>query len=139
MPGGASPSRRVNRSADEIAEVQNGIAHSGRCEVHHGITDVPDLNVEQCDQVAVGLVHLARIPHDHRFSALTVDRSALEPAEHELHQRIRGVLAFTPNLFEPRYAVAARPSGVGERSAPAATKGSIGSRCKRAKVPIVTH
>jgi len=63
--------------------VQDGIAHPWCGQIHHRIADVPDLDVEQCDELAVLLMQLTGIPHDRRLSSACFDGMAFEPPQHE--------------------------------------------------------
>ena len=75
----------------EVAVADDGVAHPPGGEVHHRVADVAELEIEHGDDPAVGVVKLARVPHDRRFPSLGVDRVAPEPSDRELEERI-GVL-----------------------------------------------
>jgi hypothetical protein len=53
----------------ERAVADDGVAHPPGGEVHHGVADVADLEVEHGDDAPVGLVELAGVPHDDRLPA----------------------------------------------------------------------
>ena len=71
-----------------VAEAEHGVAHAERGEVHHRITQMTELEVEDRGDVTVLVMELARVPHDRRLAALRVDRVAVDPPETELEERV---------------------------------------------------
>ena len=71
-----------------VAEAEHGVAHAERGEIHHRITQMTELEVEDRGDVPILVVELSGVPHDRGLAALRVDRVAVDPPQTELEEGV---------------------------------------------------
>ena len=71
-----------------VAVADDGVAHTPGGEIHHRVAEVAQLEIQYSQDLAAGMVELARVPDHGRFPAGGVDRVAAQPAEAELEEGV---------------------------------------------------
>ncbi|CAB4835175.1 unannotated protein [freshwater metagenome] len=113
----------------EVAEGDDGVAHPPRRKIHHRVAEVTKFDVHHGGEVPIDVVELTGVPHHWRLTLRRRQRVAIEPAEHELHQRIGAHLDLAEHAHE---LTDAHVRGVGRRVA--AGDAGIDERLQRQRV-----
>ena len=83
----------------EVPESEHARAHPERGEIHHGVADMSDLEVDDGFDAPLAMHELPRVPDDDALACRTADGIALQPGERELEARIGSLLPFPVGVF----------------------------------------